>query len=299
MAQNLGSHALPGFYHDTDGAAAHNTREGMPCGMDPQTESAAMIEECLPLIRALGVGRHAIAIGGSRGKGVADRRSDYDFRLYCDEIRGGVDYEQTPAWVEFAEAVERWRAQGLVIDHVWMRTFAEIDAALQPWLGGLIQPVDLLWTLWGYHLLPDLYHQQIIEDPFGLAAAWKARLRVYPPTLKQALVTKHLGSLRYWRSDYHYANKVARGDAVFLAGMAARLVHDLMQVLFALNETYYVGDGNNLDFAGEFALLPPDFPQRVELALYPPATEDRFVQQRLTLVGLIGDVERLAADVPS
>ena len=258
-----------------------------------------MIDECVPLIRALGAGRHAIAIGGSRGKGMATRRSDYDFRLYCDEIRGGMSYEETPAWIQFVEVVNKWRAEGLEIAHVWMRTFGEIDAALQPWLEGQIRPVDLAWTLWGYHLLPDLYPQQIIEDPCGLLAAWKERLRVYPPQLKQALVSKHLGLLRYWRSDYHYANKVERGDAVFLASVSARPVHDIMQVLFALNETYYVGDGSNLDFACEFAVLPPQFPERVELALYPEPSEDRFARQRQTLIGLIGDVERLVGDVQS
>ena len=256
-----------------------------------------MIEECLPLIRALAIGRYAIAIGGSRGKGVADRRSDYDFRLYCDEFKGGDDhYGETPEWAQFVAAVDRWRAEGIEIDHVWMRTFGAIEAALQPWLEGQVQPTPLAWTLWGYHLLPDIYHQQIIEDPFGLAADWKERLRVYPPQLKRAVISKHLGLLQYWRADYHYANKAARGDVVFLASMSARLVHDIIQVLFALNETYYVGDGSNLDFAREFALVPRGLSARVELALYPAAGEDRFTRQRLTLVGLIDDVERLAAD---
>ena len=256
-----------------------------------------MIAECLPLIRALGIGRYAIAIGGSRGKGVADRRSDFDFRLYCDEFKGGDEYYwQTPEWARFVAAVDKWRAEGLEIDHVWMRTFGDIEAALQPWLEGEIRPAPLAWTLWGYHLLPDLYHQQIIEDPFGIAAEWKERLRVYPPKLKQALIAKHLGSMQYWRNDYHYANKAVRGDVVFLVGMSAHLVHDIMQTLFALNETYYVGDGSNLEFACEFAILPQDFPRRVELALYPAAAEDRFVQQRLTLIELIDDVERLTAE---
>lgn len=265
--------------------------------MEQPALATEMVAECVPLIRALGIGRYAIAIGGSRGKGLADRRSDYDFRLYCDEMRGGAGVCQTPEWAEFAGSVARWRTRGLEIDHVWIRTFEEIETALQSWLEGQIIPVDLQWTVWGYHLLPDVYHQQILEDPWGLAAEWKQRLRTYPPKLRQALVSKHLGSLRYWRSDYHYASKVERGDAVFLAGLSARLVHDLMQTLFALNETYFVGDGNNLDFARRFAVLPCNFAERVKLALYPPAAEDRFAHQRDTLLGLIDDVERLAHSV--
>jgi hypothetical protein len=34
----------------------------------------------------------------------------------------------------------------------------------------------------------------------------------------------------------------------FLAGMSSKLVHEIIQILFALKETYYVGDGANLTF---------------------------------------------------
>jgi len=266
--------------------------------MPQQDLYTAMMNECLPLIRALADGRYAIAMGGSRGKGVSDARSDYDFRLYCDGTAGGAEAWPTPTWQEFSAAVQRWRARGIEIDHCWIRTFADIDAALAAWLEGELQPDALEWTVWGYHLLPDIYHQQIIEDPLGLLTEWKQLLSVYPPKLKQAILRKHLGSLRYWKVDYHYENKVARGDVVFLAGLSARLVHDIMQVLFALNETYFVGDGNNLDFAARFSLVPPHLAERVESALYPPPAEDRFTRQRQTLVELIEDVEALAASAP-
>jgi len=258
---------------------------------DPYTE---MMDECLPLIRALADGRYAIAMGGSRGKGLSDARSDYDFRLYCDRTQGGPGVWATQTWRQFTQAVERWRARGIEIDYCWIRTFVDIDAALAAWLEGKRQPEDLEWTVWGYHLLPDIYHQQIIEDPLGLLAQWKQLLSVYPPKLKQAILRRHLGSLRYWKVDYHYQSKVARGDVVFLAGLSARLVHDIMQVLFALNETYFVGDGNNLDFAAHFRLVPARLAERVELALCPPPAEDRFSRQRQTLVELIEDVEKLS-----
>jgi hypothetical protein len=58
-----------------------------------------------------------------------------------------------------------------------------------------------------------------------------------------------------------------RGDVVFLAGMGARLVHDILQVLFALNECYYVGDGNNLRYVATFAIKPPAVEERITVAL--------------------------------
>ena len=106
-----------------------------------------------------------------------------------------------------------------------------------------------------------------------------------------------MGSLNYWRTDYHYANKVERRDEVFLAGISARLVHDVMQVLFAINETYYVGDGNNLHYVEAFAIQPADFTARVQAILYPPASEDALTAQYEAICALIDDIAPLAARV--
>lgn len=176
-----------------------------------------------------------------------------------------------------------------------MRTIGEIDAQLDAWLSGQVVPQPMVWTLWGYHLLTDLANQAVIHDPDGIVAGWQARLTPYPRALQQAIIHKHMGSLDYWRSDYHYRSKVERDDAVFLAGMAARLVHDMMQVLFAVNRTYYVGDGDNLRYAAGFAIQPTNFAERVGAILYPPQTDDMFTAQYQAIIALIDDIAPLAA----
>jgi hypothetical protein len=150
--------------------------------------------------------------------------------------------------------------------------------------------VDHVWTLWGYHFLTDIGNQVVIRDPDGLIAMWQSRLVPYPIVLQQAILTKHAESLRYWRHDYHYRNKVARGDVVFLASITPRLINDIMQVLFALNQTYYVGDGNNLYYCEKFAVLPASFVARVSEILYPTSHPERFVYQYEQLGELIDEV---------
>lgn len=263
----------------------------------PVSRIQTVIDECLPLLKALAKGRCAVTIGGSHGKGTFDSRSDIDFRVFCDEIVGAPRVGDTEAWKAFSRVVDRWRTQGIDIDYCWMRTVAEIDAQLEAWLSGQPQPVEKVWTLWGYHLLTDLANQVVIDDPFGLVAAWQARLTPYPRTLQRAIIHKHVGSLNYWRSDYHYRNKVERGDVVFLAGIATRLVHDMLQVLFAINETYYVGDGNNLHYAATFAVQPEAFAERVTAILYPPQAEKGLAAQYETIVNLIDDIVSLADQV--
>lgn len=259
----------------------------------PRTQE--VLDACLPLIRALAVGRYAITIGGSHGKGFADHLSDIDFKLFCDDTVGGAAFRETEAWHAFTQEVARWRAEGVEIDSCWVRTIAAIDAQIDTWLAGQIAPPPIVWTLWGYQLLTDIASQVIIEDPDGVAAGWHARLTPYPPALGQAIIAKHLSSLRYWRDDYHYRSKVARGDLVFLAGIASRLVHDMLQVLFALNQAYYVGDGNNLPRAEAFTIKPRGFADRVAGILYPTPGPGMLEAQHAAICALIDEVAELAA----
>jgi hypothetical protein len=248
----------------------------------------SVFAEFIPICRRIaGEQRYAISAGGSLGKGTWDSRSDIDFRLFTDQAAPRAK-QQPELWADCRAAIERWRGRGVEIDGVWPRTVGEVNAALDGWLGGEIQPVNMVWTIWGYHILTDVHNQFVIEDPYGIIAAWQERLRVYPPALKQAILRKYTASLRYWRSDYHYANKVARGDVVFLAGMTAKLVHEIIQILFALNETYYVGDGSNLIFVEKFTVAPTNFSARVREILY-PRSADAFAVQYAALVALIDE----------
>ncbi|MGC9349295.1 MAG: nucleotidyltransferase domain-containing protein [Anaerolineae bacterium] len=252
-------------------------------------EIQPVVNDCLPLCKALGEGRYAVSIGGSYGKGTFDRESDLDFRLFCERRSATPE-----ARAELQAAIDRWRERDVTIDGCWVRTIDEIDRELVRWMDGTAQPTPMVWTIWGYYLPTDIYNQAVIEDPFGVVARWKTQLQTYPPKLKETLLEKHLGSMRYWREDYHYRHKVARRDPIFLSGLASRLVHDMAQVLFALNETYYVGDGNNLDFIRKFEHVPDGFGTRVEKALYPQTSDDRYEVQYQTLVELMDDVEELA-----
>lgn len=254
------------------------------------TRIQPVLDQLLPIVRSFAVGRYAVAISGSFGKGTFSSTSDIDLRLYADEI---------PAtFAEMGEAIrqpkEEWASKGIKIDDFWPRKIGDIEAALDGWFAGKLQASPLIWTVWGYHLLPDLYYQQPLDDPYAIVADWKTRLQNYPAPLKKAVLDKHLGSLRYWRHDYHYAGKVQRQDVVFLAGLSVKLVHDLIQVLFALNETYYIGDGYNLEYLANFSHQPPDVATRLRAILYPPATPNLFEEQRNTLLALIEDVEQLA-----
>lgn len=252
-----------------------------------------VIAEFIPICRTIaGDQRYAISIGGSLGKGTWDIKSDIDFRLFIDRMVPWLDQEPE-RWREYLAGLERWKQRGVNIDGVWVRTVGEIETALDAWLSGSPQRVDLVWTIWGYHILPDIANQYVIEDPYDIVGEWKRRLSVYPPALKRAILDKYLESLNYWRVDYHYAHKVERGDAIFLAGMTSKLVHEMVQILFALNEKYYVGDGSNAVFIEKFKIVPPDFNARVKALLYPQG-DNRYADQYAAVAQLMDEVIALA-----
>lgn len=252
----------------------------------------AVINEFLPRIRALAEGRYAISLGGSTGRQQMDQYSDIDFRLFCDALLTDSD-QLARLQQELDAAIEETGKKGLIIDGYWTRLISDVSARLDQWCQGQIVPEDLIWTVWGYHLPSDIYNQTILDDPHGIIAGWKEQVRRFPPPLKQALLDKHLNYLRYWQQDYHYRNKVKRQDLTFLAGLSVSLVHSMIQILFALNEVYYVGDGNNLSFLRGFKHVPGDFIEKVETVLYPAHAETMYEQQRSTLIHLIDEIEAL------
>ena len=141
----------------------------------------------------------------------------------------------------------------------------------------------------------DLATQHVVNDPEGRLADWKEQLARYPEPLRDAVLRHYREILSYWAADYHYASKVERRDLVFLVGIAGKLANAILQVVFALNRSYYPGDGWNLPMAAELELLPPDFTSRMAAILQPGRDPDAFQRQRTELIAMIADLEVLIA----
>jgi len=237
-------------------------------------------------------GRVATTISGSHGKRKADARSDFDFRIYADAFIT-EKWTESPGWAPYQATLNKWQARGQRVDGFWPRKISEIDAALDRWCSGIIEPESLVWSVWGYHLPTDIAAQHAVYDPDGIISKWHSRLNAYPHALKKAILSKHLEFVRYWSKDYHYVSKVERGDHIFLASLSAKIVHSLSQILFSLNEVYYPGDGWNEKYIESFSIVPPNFNERVIACLYPQAGHDTLVRQRQQLMDLISEVESL------
>jgi hypothetical protein len=253
-----------------------------------------VVSDVIPFFEQMDTGRFAVALGGSLSKGTWDDRSDIDFRLYHERPLP-VPLASSPTWSEYFAIIECWERRGVRIDGILHRTIADVEASLNAWLAGELAPEPIHWTIWGYHILPDITQQIAVLDPEHILARWQECLRTYPDALRSAVLTKHLGSLRYWRNDYHYRHKVDRGDVVFLAGLSTRLVHDIVQVLCAINGVPFPGDGNNLRIVETLDVRPQYVRERVTTALYPVSSETMFADQYEVLLALIDETEALVS----
>lgn len=254
-----------------------------------------LFDDFIPVFRRLaGTDKYSITLSGSHGKGIADKHLDFDFMIFYE--KPAERDERKAAYKEMNQLMEKWKEKDVIIDGIWPRTYAEVEEQLNLWLAGKGQTEQYVWTIWGYHFLTTIFNQQILEDTCGKIAQWKERLSHYPKELRESILKNHVPSLEYWRNDYHYASKVQRKDIVFLSSLNARLIHDIMQVIYALNEFYYPGDGMNLKYTEQFGCKPENFEERVASILRLKDTEDGFEIQYQEMTALIDEVLSLVKD---
>ncbi len=247
-------------------------------------QMVSIVKDILPQVP------YSFAISGSNGKKISDSYSDFDFRLYIDaEMEPTTLNSYNKVFMEKAKPF--YEESGYIIDGIWPRLTSFIDHELDKWLTGSGEVIPYVWTIWGYHILTDIYNQIILDDPYAIAQNWKNRLTPYPSIIKEKMINSHMQFLQYWCTDYHFKNKINRGDVVFIASLHAKLIHHILQIVYALNSTYYPGDGGNLKLAENFKVKPYDFENRVSAILFPTSADYQKVYE--SVKSLIEEVIRL------
>jgi hypothetical protein len=107
----------------------------------------------------------------------------------------------------------------------------------------------------------------------------KAKVAHYSPHLKQAIIKNFLWSARFTLDN---ASKPAsRGEVYIVTGCLARAIHCLVQVLYAINETYYLSEKKLAADLGSFSLRPEKFLERISTLLGATGTTSAQLQESL------------------
>jgi hypothetical protein len=111
----------------------------------------------------------------------------------------------------------------------------------------------------------DVHHGLALHDPAGALAGRRSRTSPYPPALRREVVRRYL-----WEADFAVTTArgaAGRGDLAYVSGCLFRAVACLVQVLFALNERWFVNEKGAVGEATGFPRTPPGFAAGVDAAL--------------------------------
>jgi hypothetical protein len=274
-----------------------------------------IVSDLLPLVRQLARGEYAIAFGGSYAKGTADDQADVDLYLFAHDVLPGEErtriasgsspeIEGIRAWGDdapFTEAGTDFRFRGHNVE-CWLRNTGHVERSIAECREGVVRREFVTWTTTGFYnhcCLSDLTVMLSLDDPFDIIARWKSEVAIYPPKLREAIVDHHLAAAEFWPDNFHYLSAIERQDVIYATGIVQQVVHNLVQVLFALNEAYFPGD-KQLDAAlARLPRKPPKLSERIAALLWPgiTATTEVLREQRASVRSLLADVRDLAARV--
>ena len=245
-----------------------------------------IVEELVVRLAAI-EGVVAVALGGSYARGTQRSDSDIDLGLYyrdglpfsidaLKDITDDVDDSGRPAITDFG-GWGRWvnggawlTISGQRVDFIY-RSLDDIERVI-----GACRRGEPVWDYlqqppYGFHnhiYLGELSICRPLHDPTGVLTALKRKLDPYPEALKRSIASKRLRGVEF---DLTHARKFAeRGDVYNTAGCLTRCAAQLVQVVYALNERYFISDKGALEEIEAFSKKPPDFPERLRAILARP-----------------------------
>jgi hypothetical protein len=258
----------------------------LPVPLPPQKQ--ALLEAVAARLAAV-PGVVAVVLGGSHARGTARPDSDLDVGIYYEErrpfaidairavaaeisIAGPPDVTDLYGWGPWVNGGAWIRTAAGKVDFVYRnldQVRRTIDEAARGSSGHHFdqQPA---FGFYGVIYLGETRACVPLHDPAGHVAALKRAVAVYPPLLRQKTVTSSL-----WLAEFsidHAERWAGRGDGYAVAGALTRTAAYLTQVLFALNETYFMGDKSAMaeieaGFRAARPLVPPDYVPRLRAIL--------------------------------
>lgn len=231
----------------------------------------------------------AIVLGGSYASGTQHEASDLDIGLYYAQerpfsiaaVRAIADSVSTqgPATVTGFYDWGRWvnggawihTAQGKV-DFLY-RNLDQVRQTIAEAQQGIVHHDYDQQPTYGFYSVIYLAEIQIcipLYDPDGVIAQLKGQVATYPPQLKQRVIADSLWSAEF--TLLHARAFAALGDVYNTVGCLTRVVSNLTQVLFALNETYFGRDKQVMDALARFPRLPQGYIQQIQRVLACPGS---------------------------
>lgn len=258
-------------------------------------------------------GVQAICLGGSYARGTATSHSDIDIGIYYSELCPFSIGDIRSLAEQFDPAVatvtDFYEWGPWVNGGAWLNTKnGKID-----WLyRNLDQVRNVLEDAhegrftWDYRQQPpygffsvtylsDLQHNIPLYDPDEIFAELKRATQSYPEALKKQIIQEHLWSVEF---SYLNAQKFASRNCIYgTVGCMTRIVSELTQVLFALNEVYFSSEKEALKTIESFSARPHEYTIRINEILSCPGHGPTLVASLKKLGALIQETKQLCGQL--
>jgi Nucleotidyltransferase domain/Domain of unknown function (DUF4037) len=276
-------------------------------------EHPELIEQLVEKIKHV-AGVQAIVLGGSWASGDQRPDSDIDIGLYYRENRP-LDIQHIRAIAaaanDFPNSVVtepgqwgRWvnggawlTIEGQRVDFLY-RDIDFVEQIIDDCLRGEIQFDGLQQIPYGFHssiYCTETQICRILYDPAGIIQPLKAKVAHYPQPLKHKIINTFL-----WDASFAFEiaqKSLKRGEIYFIAGCLTRIASDLVQVLYALNETYFISDKRMYSDEQRFTLKPAHFAGQIDNILGNMGNSQQKLEETILATnGLLKEMITLAGD---
>jgi hypothetical protein len=247
-----------------------------------------LLEQLVDQLSAV-TGLAAIVLGGSYASGMHHEGSDMDIGLYYFEARpfsidairriaeGVADngkatvtgFYEWGAWVNGGAWIHTQQGK---VDFLY-RNLDQIQRTITEAHQGISRHDYDQQPAYGFYSVIYLAETQIcipLHDPDKLITGLKHQVEIYPPRLKEKVITDSLWSAEF--TLLHARGFSERGDIYNTVGCLTRAASNLTQALFALNERYFIRDKQVLDVVARFPVLPPGYIQQINRILACPGS---------------------------
>lgn len=222
-------------------------------------------------------GIKAVVLGGSHARGCARPESDVDLYLFYSEAEpfsissirevagAGPVVTDFYGWGPWVNGGAWLTVGGQRVDLVY-RNLEQVERVIADAEAGRYEIDYAQQPPFGFFSAAYLGEIAVcvpLFDPESKIAALKQRVAKYPEALRRALVQDYL-----WQAELAlvaFAPKFARRTGAYgTAACLARVVNQLLLVLFALNREYFMDDKTALAKAAAFARTPRELESRVQ-----------------------------------
>ncbi|GIP26605.1 hypothetical protein J23TS9_17350 [Paenibacillus sp. J23TS9] len=237
-------------------------------------------------------GVRALVLGGSRARGSHNIHSDIDIGIYYDSGIGldisGIQHVATiiddaskdnlvtpiDGWGPWING-GGWLSVNQYPVDILYRDLNKVSTVMEQCLSGEItidyqpgHPHGFINSIY----FSEIALCKILWDPSGIIGELKTRTIPYPPEFKKAIIEKFL-----WEATFALdtgRKGIYKTDVAYIAGCCFRSLSCLNQVLFALNECYWMNEKGAVAIADSFCVAPRQYINKVN-AILGLVTNDR------------------------